>query len=129
MHVSWLLCCENFVLKENGLCDARDLLFELHTPQIPVMGSVNFTVAALFRTDEPSKERPLELRIAVISPDGTMNTSSLTWKLEFTSQQVLWHQKLTDLYLKEYGFTMIALQVREGEGWTTEAQYPILILQ
>ena len=127
-QVSWLLCCEDFVVKENGLCDAKDLLFELHTPQLPIMGSVNITIAALFRTDDPETEETLEIRIAVILPDGSLQPSSATWKVEFPSQQVLWYKKLTELFLQEYGFTFIALQALENDEWITKAEYPILIL-
>jgi len=128
-EVSWLLCCEDFVMKENGLCDAKDLLFELHTKQVPMMGKVTIWIAALIRSLDHRNEVPWTIRIAVISPNGTLHPSTETWKVEFPSQQVLWFKQMSDIYLEEFGYVTIALQAQEGATWVTKASYPILILR
>jgi hypothetical protein len=127
--VSWLLCCEKFIMKENGLCDAMDLLFELHTKQVPMMGQVGIYIAALIRSEDYKHEAPWEIRIAVISPDGTVHPSTETWPIEFVSQQVLWFKTMTDIYIQDFGYVNIALQAKEGAAWVTKAKYPILIIK
>lgn len=126
--VSWLLCCEEFVVKENGLCDAKDLLFELHTPQVPVVGKVSIDVAALWRSDDYEAEAPLTIRMAIIFEDGTIQPSNETWTINFTNPQVLWYRRITDLYLQHYGYTSIAMQALEDGEWVTKKQYPIMIM-
>lgn len=127
-EVSWLICCEEFIVKENGLCDAKDLLFELHSPQVPVVGKVGIDVAALWRTDDPETEPPLTIRMAMVFKGGVVQPSNETWTLTFTSPQVLWYKRITDLYLQEYGFTSIAIQALEDGEWTTKAEYPIMVM-
>jgi hypothetical protein len=127
-EVSWLICCEEFIVKENGLFDAKDLLFELHTPQVPVVGKVGIDVAALWRTDDPEGEAPLTIRMAMVFKGGVVQPSNETWTLTFTSPQVLWYKRITDLYLQEYGFTSIAIQALENGEWETKAEYPIMVM-
>jgi hypothetical protein len=127
-EVSWLICCEEFVVKENGLCDARDIIFELHTPTVPVVGKISVDIAALWRSEDHASEKPITIRIAVIFKDGTVNPSNETWAIEFTSPQVLWYKRITDLYLQEYGFTSIAMQALESDEWVTKKEFPIIIL-
>jgi hypothetical protein len=126
--VSWLLCCEEFVVKENGLCDAKDLLFELHTPTVPVVGKISVDVAAMWRTDGPAEEPPLTIRMAMIFADGTVQPSNETWTLTFTSPQVLWYKRVTDLYLHCYGFVSIAMQCLEDGNWITKREFPIMVM-
>jgi hypothetical protein len=128
-QISWLLCCEEFVVKENGLCDARDILFELHTPTVPVLGKVGIDVAALWRTTNWESEEQLIIRMALVFQDGTMQPSNETWQINFTSPQVLWYKRITDLYLQDFGFTTIAIQVEEAGDWVTKAEYPIMVIQ
>jgi hypothetical protein len=128
-QISWLLCCEEFVVKENGLCDARDILFELHTPTVPVLGKVGIDVAALWRTTNWEAEPALVIRMALIFQDGTLQPSNETWTINFTSPQVLWYKRITDLFLQDFGFTTIAIQVEENGTWVTRAEYPIMVIQ
>jgi hypothetical protein len=127
-EVSWFLCCENFVVKENGMCDARDLLFELNVPQVPVVGKLSVNLAALWRSEDFQNEEPIQIRIGVSFSDGVVHPSSTIWTVSFESPQVLWYKKMTELYLQEYGFTSIILQSLEGGEWVTKASFPIMII-
>ena len=127
-QVSWFLCCEEFVVKENGMCDARDMLFELKVPQVPVIGKVSIDIAALWRSEDFESEEPIEIRIGVSFSDGQVHPSNQTWTVTFASPQVLWYKKITELYLHEYGFTSVVLQALEFGDWVTKAEYPIMII-
>ena len=127
--VSWILCCEEFVVKDNGLCDAKDLLFELHTEQVPVTGSFGIDVAALWRSSDYTSEPPLTIRMAIISSDGTVHPSNETWQISFTSPQVLWYKRITELYLHSFGFTSIAVQALENGVWETKKEFTIMVLE
>ena len=128
-QVSWLLCCEEFVVKENGLCDAHDLLFEIHTDRVPVVGAVGIDVVALWRSDQFESEPPLTVRMAIIASDGSLHPSNEAWTLSFTSPQVLWFKRITDLFLPLFGFTSIAVQALEDGEWLTKKEYPIMVIQ
>ena len=123
-----MLCCEEFHVKENGLCDARDILFELHTETVPVVGTVGIDVAALWRADDYTAEPPLTIRMAIVSGDGSVHPSNETWQINFTSPQVLWYKRITDLYLHAFGFTSIAIQAMEGGEWVTKREFTLMVM-
>jgi hypothetical protein len=127
--ISWMICCEEFIVKDNGLCDAKDLLFELHTEQVPVTGSVEIDVAALWRSSDYTIEPLVQARLAIIASDGTVHPSNETWQIAFTSPQVLWYKRITDLYLPSFGFTSIAVQALENGDWHTKREFTILVLE
>jgi hypothetical protein len=123
------MCCEEFHVKENGLCDARDILFELHTESVPVVGTVAIDVAALWRCDEYESEPPLTIRMAIISSDGMVHPSNETWQIHFTSPQVLWYKRITDLYLHKFGFTTVAVQALEEGDWQTKGEFTLMVME
>jgi hypothetical protein len=129
VEVSWVLCAEEFQIKENGLCDARDILFELHTEQVPVVGTVNIDVAAMLRSDAFESEPPITIRLAIVSDDGELHPSNETWQINFTSPQVLWYKHITDLYLHSFGFTELAVQVLDEGEWVTKNSFTILVIE
>ena len=129
VDVSWMLCAEEFQIKENGLCDARDILFELHTEQVPVVGTVSVDVAAMLRSDAYESEPPVSIRLAIISEDGEMHPSNETWQINFASPQVLWYKHITDLYLHSFGFTSLALQILDNGEWVTKNTFTILVIE
>jgi hypothetical protein len=129
VEVSWMLCAEEFHIKENGLCDARDILFELHTEHAPVVGTVSIDVAAMLRADAFESDPPVSIRLAIISADGEEHPSNETWQISFTSPQVLWYKHITDLYLHSFGFTKLALQVLEDGEWLTKNSFTLLVIE
>lgn len=129
VDVSWMLCAEEFQIKENGLCDARDILFELHTEQVPVVGTVSIDVAAMLRTDAFESEPPVSIRLAIVAEDGTEHPSNETWQVSFASPQVLWYKHITDLYLHSFGFTRLELQVLEEGVWKARNSFTLLVIE
>jgi hypothetical protein len=129
VDVSWMLCAEEFHIKENGLCDAHDILFELHTEQVPVVGAVSIDVAAMLRSDGFESEPPITIRLAIVSEDGAMHPSNESWQITFTSPQVLWYKHVTDLYLHSFGFTRLELQVLDEGTWVTKNSFTILVIE
>lgn len=127
-QVSWIICCEEFQIKENGLCDAKNILFELHTPQVPIVGKIALDIAALWRSENWQDEKETTIRIALVFPDGTVHPSNETWVLNFTSPQVLWYKRITDIYLHQYGYTAIAIQSMEDGDWITKKEFPVMVM-
>ena len=127
-YVSWLICCGEFNIKEDNLCDAKNMVVEIRTTQLPAMVRIPLDIAALFRTDDPGAEAPLDIRVAVLGADNSLSPSEATWRIRFDDMQVLWGARIDQLYIPCSGFTSLIIQGMEEGEWRQKGAYTFMAI-